>query len=404
MSFEKYLAEIDRGKNEARETVKAMLAVKPQADYWRGMIAVPPGSSLERVLVAFKRKTDIPLELPFFVMLHFVSGMLLAKQVKLKGRLGEFYPELWTIILADSGSGKTLSHDIIAKASPVKSQFPEPASGAKFIQSFLKHNFGLWFQDEIAQKMKQIDTIGTPLSDCKDYLLRAYSNSKIERATKAETITIEKPCLGILGLNTQKSFFDSISEESLLDGFMQRFGIIVAEPDPERNAFVNPEKYAFYDIDSLHKTVKSAFDNIAKTRIHQVYRVGDDAEEAFRASFSSLIREEFPLSYFRRVMFKSFRYALLYHIILGKEKDVIDAEDIGWGARVSALHLQDLKHLISKGSNFSTLQALVEKARKVKARIEANGEVPTARLISQGIKLKGKTLDIKSATTLMGLI
>lgn len=201
---------------QARDTMRAMLAIGNAPQPWRGIIAVPPGSPMDRVLGAFHAETDIPLEIPFFAMLHFISGRLLAARTKIKGSTVECYADLWTVVLAPSGSGKTFAHNIIAKAAPVKSTFPECASGARFIEALQTHNFGLWFQDEIAQKIKQIESPTSPLADVKEYLLRAYGYDKIERSTKKETITIDEPCLGILGLNTAESFLKALSPESLL--------------------------------------------------------------------------------------------------------------------------------------------------------------------------------------------
>lgn len=387
-----FLTNLISRQSEARETIKTFLMFQNnQPQCWRGVLAVPPGSPIDTVLTAFHDHTDIPLELPFFTLMHFVSGWLLSNKVKIKGSIGELYPELWTIVLAESGAGKSLAHDVIAKVAPVKSSFPEPASGARFIQALQQHNFGLWFQDEIAQKMKQIDTPQSPLSDIKEYLLRAYGNSKIERSTKMETITIENPCLGILGLNTPDSFFKSISQESLLDGFMQRFACVIAERDPARNVYENPEKYAIYDVENLSEIVGEAFAIIEKTPLHSEYIIDVEGEAAFKSAFGMLISSEIPMSYFRRVMFRSFKYAVLYHVMLGKKCNLIDAADIGWGARVSYMHLQDAVKLVNR-DQFAEVKKMYDKAEKVKERFQQQGKKFTSRDLQQNIwKMDGKT-------------
>lgn len=396
------VAEWERKSDETRGMITAMLNKKPSSDIWRGMMAVPPDSVLDSVLAAFKNETDIPLELPFFAMLHFISGYLLSKRVKMTGRFGSIYPELWTIVLAESGTGKTFAHDQIAKHAPVKSEFPECNSGAKFIDAFQKNNFGLWFQDEIAQKMKQIETPQSPLSDVKEYLLRAYSNQKIERSTLKGTITIDEPCLGILGLNTPDSFYKSLSPESLLDGFMQRFACVVAEADPERNVKLTPEQYALYNAEALQKASKKAFDRLLKVPLHTEYVLASDAEQAYRVSFGLLINsEDIPVSFFRRIMYRAFRYAMLYHIILGKTSVEIDKEDIGWGARVAALHLSDYKKLFKRDDNFNALEKLITRAKAVKQRCKDDGKELTSRVLQQQI---GGKLKASGAKVLIDLI
>jgi len=397
------VAEWDRKSDETRGMITAMLNKKVSPEIWRGMMAVPPNSVLESVLEAFKMETDIPLELPFFTMLHFVSGYLLSKRIKMTGRFGSIYPELWTIVLAESGTGKTFAHDQIAKHAPVKSDFPECNSGAKFIDAFQENNFGLWFQDEIAQKMKQIETPQSPLADVKEYLLRAYGNQKIERSTmKGGTITINEPCLGILGLNTPASFYKSVSPESLLDGFMQRFACVVAEADPDRDVKLTPEQYALYDAVALQKASKRAFDKLLKVQLHNEYRLSNEAEQAYKVSFGLLINsEDIPTSFFRRIMFRGFRYALLYHIILGKTSVDIDKEDIGWGARVAALHLSDYKKLFTRDDNFRALEKLITRTKEVKQRCQDEGKEFTHRYLQQQI---GGKLKASGAKVLIGLV
>lgn len=366
-------------QQEARETIQAMLAPPADITPWRGILAVPPGSPMDKLLGVFHDETDIPLELPFFAVLHFVSGLLLSKRVKIQGACVDVYPDLWTIVLAPSGAGKTMAHNLIAKAAPVKSSFPEVASGARFIEAFQQHNFGLWFQDEFAQKLKQIETPNSPLADVKEYLLRAYGYDKIERSTKKETITIEEPCLGILGLNTPESFFKALSPESLLDGFAARFAYVIAERDPARPMLDFP----LYNIERLTQAAQVAFDKIQALPLPAAYLVGAEAETAFRESFRLLCSGEIPEAFYRRILFRAFKYATLYHVILGKASDTLDAEDMGWAARVSSLHLSDMRRIAEQHGLLGDALKVVRKVR----RLRTLGSKPlTARFIQQRVR------------------
>src|SRR5690606_29605364 len=155
--------------------------------------------------------------------------------------------ELWTIILAPSGSGKSLSHHAIEKSAPVRSEFPETASAARFIEALSEQSPALWFQDEIAQILKQIENPASPLGEMKSYLLRTYDNAPVERSTLKGSVRVERPVLGILGLNTPESFQKALSPESLLDGFAQRFGFVWAERDPSRPM----HDYPIFDMPAL---------------------------------------------------------------------------------------------------------------------------------------------------------
>lgn len=370
-------------KGEARSLVQMMLQAKQPAGGWRGMFAVPPSSAIELVLAAFRRGTDVPLEIPFFGFLHFVSGMLLANDTRITGPIGEISPELWTVVLAPSGSAKTFAVGVIEDASPVKSKFPEAVSGAAFLEGLAEHSPALWVQDEIAQKLKQIEDPKSPLGDAKEYLLRAYDNKPIERVTKRDTVRVERPALGILGLNTPESFRKALSQESLLDGFAQRFGFVWAERDPDRPM----EEFPIYHKPELLKACKAAFEKVQAVPLHKVYRIGHEGAEAFKTSFSLLARGmETNESYFRRAMFRAFRYAVLYHVILGKSNDIIDAEDVGWGARVSSLHLSDMGKILGEQKELSGVAEKVAKAQEVKKRFDAAGKPFTPRVIQQSVR------------------
>ncbi len=199
---------------DLKSLVVGMLAQNYSQEDWKGVMSVPEGSIMDEVMSAFRDKTDLPLELIFFSMLHFISGYLLSKKVIIEGKFGECYTELWGILLADSGTGKSLSFGTIESGSSVKNDFPEPVTPAGFIESFQDHNFGLCFIDEISLLMEKIEKGNS--DDLKKYLLCAYTNQRIQRKVKGDIVTIDTPCVSILGLNTPKAFFDTVSLKSLL--------------------------------------------------------------------------------------------------------------------------------------------------------------------------------------------
>ncbi|MFZ3017300.1 MAG: hypothetical protein WA056_02435 [Gallionella sp.] len=352
---------------------------------WRGATVIPKDSALEKVLDAFYNETDIPLELPLFSVFHYLSGYLVMNNVVIKSIVGTTYPEMWNICIADSGSSKTLSHSVIASCSPVKSTFKEPASGAGFIQCLeAEGGTALWFQDEVAQILKKID--GGVMNDVKDYLFKAYTNEKIERSTKNETITVDIPVLGIFGLNTPESLFKAFKPDSFLDGFMQRFGIIHAAPDPERDVRLNPMKYALYNIEALKAATANVFD-VLKSPIHSVYSIDDAGLLAFRVEFAQYMTPETNVSFYKRLTFRAFKYGLIYHILFGKTSSVIDKEDIEWAMRVVNLHLQDLQYVLKRDADMNTLSVILETARKVQAKFLNSGKKFTHTDLQRGTRL-----------------
>ena len=384
--------------SEARETVKGLLRVQPNAGGWQGYAYVPVGSSAERIVKAFEQNTDIPLELPFHAFLFYLSGHLMQQGVRIRFGGRERTPEIWTIVLAPSGCGKSFSAGMIGRASPVAADFPECASGAKFLQAMAEHEEEgktmLWLQDEFAQKLKQIESVGSPMADTKDYLLRAYDGSRIERSTKtAGSIVVEKPCLGILGLNTDEGFFKTISPESLVDGFAQRFGYVLAVRDEQRPM----RDFPIYDEKAIGAMVGQAFGDLSKLALHPVYEFGKAAEVAYCEAFRELAdAADIPESFFRRVMFRTIKYALLYHLILGKTSTDIDAEDIGWASRLCRQQLIDAKKMLA--SSLSDLNRMIAAAENVRAKLAASGKPCTARDIVRGVH------GVKSVAEARGLL
>ena len=48
----------------------------------------------------------------------------------------------------------------------------------------------------------------------------------------------------------------------------------------------------------------------------------------------------------RRIEFRIFKYATVFHWLLGKSNAEVDDEDVSWGARLASLHVEDLKFLL----------------------------------------------------------
>lgn len=196
---------------------------------WRGMVAVPPGSLLDTVINEFSQKTNIALEIPYATFLHYVSGALLAAGSRIIFQGSSIESDIWSIVLAESGGGKTWTQKKIGAglADIVPVMESGAASAAAWLQEFAEQPRTLWVRDEFFHLLKAIEQPG-PLADLKDYLLRIYDNETIERTTKREQIIAENPALSILGFTALQPFVSGVSPESLVDGFAQRFGFILA--------------------------------------------------------------------------------------------------------------------------------------------------------------------------------
>ncbi len=369
---------------DAKSTVKAYNLIKNQLN-WRGNLAIPPVSFLETVTAVFKNETDIALELPFFAGLNFIAAHLLYLNVSINFSDQIIKPDIWTIILSESGSAKTFANNVFEKAIDIKNLFDTGIqSSAKFIEELQKNNNGFWIRDEFAQLLKAMKT-QSYLEELKDYLLKIYDNKTIMRKTLNREIIVENPALVLFALNVYSTYLQNISFEDILDGFAQRLNYVIAKQDPER-----PElSVALYPFKLLRETVKKSWKKIKFPRKDKTYILGKEAVKAFEESFYSYAATEagkLPASFLRRTLFKSIKYSLIYHIILKKaNKKEIDAEDITWAMRIILLHISDVKEVL-ENYGFSDLEKTIQKVENLKKKLAAQGKPIKTRDIISNVK------------------
>lgn len=369
---------------EGKSYVKTAVTTRKRSPKWRGMPSIPPGSLLDSILREFYRNTNIPLEIPFATFLHYISGYLVGKEVKIKYGNHETEMDFWSIVLAKSGAGKTWTEVQIAdglKDVDVPILPTGSASAATFIEKLSRKPRALFIRDEMLQFLKQMDIEGGPQSEMKDYLLRIYDNQKIERDTKKESFVVEKPVLSFLGFNALASFVEGLSGESLVDGFAQRFSYMIARPDPARPF----ENYPVWTVDKTdwRKRFDEMLDNV-----QPVYIANSGAEKKFSDLFKEIIGNvDIEESFYRRIMWRAHKYAVIYHIIRGESKNpVISDEDYGWAARLIEMQMVDAAELIEMCSG-SSISRAIDAAESVIKKLREKGKPVTPRNIVAGTRL-----------------
>ncbi|MCP3968684.1 MAG: DUF3987 domain-containing protein [Lentisphaerae bacterium] len=371
---------------EARKYVSDVLSFrkeKTKINDWRGVIAVPPGSILDSIIGQFYQNTNIPLEIPFFLIFHILSGYLLSNDVILEDQRGEIIlPDFWTVILASSGAGKTWSFKSIRNALSKEIENIEfdgtgIVSSAAFIKKLSQQGKGLWIRDEFLQFLNSIQSNG-PMSEIKDYLLRIYDNEKITRETKKDTYTINEPALTILGFNVTDTFTENIPVDNLIDGFAQRFGYCIADKDPNRN-FLD---YPIWSFDPAGLDQKW---NKIVSNIHKKYKCSSESQYAFIKAFRSLYKSNIDESFYRRIFWRANKYALVYHIIREKVNNILDEEDYAWAARALSMHIEDAGRLLA-AAGMSELEKIIIRGEKSYHQLIQKGEKPTIRRIMQNVR------------------
>lgn len=367
---------------------------------WKGWDTVPPGSLLESIISEFELKTNIALEIPFGIFLHYASLALIEAESVINLGNQRISPEFWTIVLANSGGGKTWSEKEIKKGigwGDMPLLESGAVSSAKFIEQLADRPRALWIRDEFFQLMRAIEKDSGPHSETKDYLLRAYDGSTIKRQTKQGEVVVESPCLSILGLTATDPFIAGMTPESLTDGFAQRLGIINAKPDPKRKM----EDYPIWEVDS--NDWKSGFERL-KASILTEYTVDESGIEAYNKMFKQYAGESsIDESFYRRILYRAHKYALVYHLIRGAGKNQhITDEDYGWAGRLIEWQLSDAAEVIDQCAG-SELSKAVDAAERVIRKLQEAGKPVTPRALVSGTRLIQNAATAKFVMEVLGI-
>ena len=385
--------------------VSSMLAVKPPEHVWRGVLAIPPGSLIERIIDEFDKKTDIPLEIPFFTFFHFFAGYLLHKNVTLKTEESVVQTDIWTVLLAKSGSGKTFTAKSIQRGIPdledICYDLYGVASTARFIEDIKEHDHKLFIRDEFAELYKQLLHASGPHAETKNVFLQLHSNETISRKRKKrkkdddEDIIIKNPAISFLGMTVLQSFSNLLTADDVINGFAQRFSFIIATKDPNKRMI----DYPIYSINtsSWQKEWKKLIDSI---KFNQ-YIVNDCALDAYKTSFSLLSKKELDESFYRRQLWKAHKYALIYHILTGHgDEEIIRPEAYGWAGRIAHLMIYDCLELLHS-HGVSELGEKIEKVEALAMRMKAEGKQLTIRAIIQRIRSIKSVAEAKAIASMI---
>jgi hypothetical protein len=163
----------------------------------RALALAPAGSLLDVVLEVFRTTTHIPLAIPLFNTLAFVSGILLREGVEIDVAGMRRRPSLWSICVGPSGSGKTAMQNHLKKY--VSLDFlPTGATAVRFLEELKNNNNSLWLQDEWGKFARRIAT-RDGYTDYSAYLLDIYSGQTVRHGSTVHNIEVKEPCISIWG-------------------------------------------------------------------------------------------------------------------------------------------------------------------------------------------------------------
>lgn len=386
---------------EAVELMKEQENKSDNEGVWRGALAIPPGSFIETLAANFRQNSSIAPELAIMAAFAYLSSYLCKNHVRLQCNEIEEWPTLWLAILAGSGAGKTFVLDyideILGGGVDVIEGTQVPTAKA-FVEKLSEKPNALFIVDEMGPFFANAKEQGF-LAELPSYLLHIYTHKNIER--RGENMVVEHPVLNILGYSAKGSFFDDFDPKHFLTGLAQRFAWVMIDKDPKPIATWKVRK-PHITKEIQERWEKAIGDVISNT----VYTIPDDgrAERAFNTAYTLLNpREEIPDSFFRRLMHGcAKRYALIYHILLGKaDRLEIDEEDFAWGTRLAYIHACDTRKILVQ-ANLGRLGGLLKKTEELAEKIMAKeGRALKARDVVRTLSAVKTTAEAKSLISML---
>ncbi len=303
----------------------------------------PPGSFLEILLKEVKNKTDLPPEIALGVFVSQLSSLLAQNGVTVAwydDTSHSSHMDMWLLVMAPSAAGKTLLRKLVSKVLGFSvNELPEPGSGSAFLNALSEQGgISLWNRDEYGQLIKQIKD-GGPLGPLRGYLLQAYDHETLEINTlkNGQTI-IEHPVLSIFGSTVDTTFKSCVDAEMLSDGLLARHLFLIAS----RRA-MKVSRYRLEQVIvrlSAHKATIALRANLSQ---ETEYIIGPEASELYDELWKDLansIGNSIDPAYFRRTTWAVSKYAVIYHLLIGKTGKIIDADALRWAWRMIQLHIQ----------------------------------------------------------------
>ena len=400
-----------------KEIICELLHLTSEVEEWTGKGYTPPGSLLDKIVRRFEKHTDVSLDLPFFIALLLLSGILVRDGVTVSIQGNKTEIAIWLNLLCDSGAGKSyclgkilesLQKGIARMNKPWSAKSLIWGGGAKSTAQFMREWAGYTNKDgEVLEESRNrsimiIDEATDFFSDIKNpkslrhdmyaHLLMAYGHESISHNTvSGGKITVEHPVISFLGLATPERFIDQISEADIEGGFYYRWAN--KRGDASRS-MVGHAIYPNNILDGIEEEWKKLVESIA----HQEYIVSDAAIEHFKQSFDAMVSDEsgkrMPRAYIRRTSWLHHKLALLYHLLLGcGGQREIGVEPYLWAERLSKTFTDTAAEIIQEKMHTESRQ-LLARVEKLIARRAENGQDTTARDIVVNTKISTRDAEL----------
>jgi Protein of unknown function (DUF3987) len=192
---------------------------------------------LREFIEYLKRRSDCPTDF------HIHAGMAalsvaLGNRVWCDGWARPIYPNLWIVVIAQSGFGKSvpldMSEALVRKAGLEASVLPDSFSQEALYTMLSQQPSGIFFLQEFSAFLGSLQRNYNEGSV--PWLTKIFDVPETDtRVLRSERITLRKPCITILGASSPEWFAESYKASLLGGGFLARFLFC---PSEEAGAYV----------------------------------------------------------------------------------------------------------------------------------------------------------------------
>jgi hypothetical protein len=315
---------------------------------------IDPVSKLYQVMQATRSSPAIAVFYLFALMSHWNLRRGVSYRIPRDFRV--HHPNLWLMTLAPSGASKTqqvsLINSLLEERKELRPSFSQPASPASLIEQFHHDPIQMWLEDEAAKYLAMVENPAHRLAPLKGHLLKIKGGDSLTYHSKTDgERIIEKPLMTIFFINTLAGMLNTISDESFVDGFFSRFGLVISEVTPEIADDIH-ERFPgnLHDLRIVEESgIKEDFERMFSQDIGKEYTFEgcvdtyERAVDSLRASFAWMQGEHNIFKpFFERTVLESFKYAIFHRQMMLKPGTEVDAFDMEYGLKVARFTLCSL--------------------------------------------------------------
>lgn len=361
---------------------------------------------LSHLAYVFFENTEIPLDLPIFTFLAYLSAGCVRNNLNYQIPKSPKIAHLntWVCVLAPTGAAKTLSKTAIASMIPdhpteegkfIDANFTSCSTSPKFINACAslpyvesdEYQYGLWIEEEAAQFQKLVNKgSSTNGAEIKGFILKMHNYEPLSRKTMT-TETITAPIvMTMLHINTFDSYVSSLGRESVNDGSLRRMSLVNTPRDGR--SFTD---YPLFDFDSLmdeslKEKISHLFLNLPSD---STFTFSEDCTKIYSDSFGGFWKKTYEHklagkeNFYRTLFMEAWKYAIFHHLIMKQEGTIVSGNSLKWGIDVSLIFLDSLQSFINRKNNEKAFNKYDQDLEKLKDFLREKPKASAAAVVQR---------------------